>query len=240
VVRIRIGSREFAPRLVPTLLMLPVLALLLWLGTWQLERAGQKRALWASFERGGGAPLALPPAATPAPRYARVRASGHYLGARQFLIDNMTHDGAAGYRVLTPLEAADGQLLLVDRGWLPLGASRAQLPDVAVGAGPREVIGRVDELPQAGIRLEVAAEPGWPRRIAFPTFAALAAALGRPVYPQLLLLDPALPDGYVRAWQPPGLPPERHLGYAVQWYALALTLLVLYVIVNLRRLEAPA
>jgi surfeit locus 1 family protein len=51
----------------------------------------------------------------------------------------------------------------------------------------------------------------------------------------LVLLDPGEPDGYVRNWSAPGFPPMRHLGYAVQWFALALTLAVIYVVTNLRR-----
>jgi surfeit locus 1 family protein len=233
---IRVGSRVFAPRLVPTLVMLPLLALLVGLGTWQLERAAEKRALLVAFARGAAAPAALPPAAAAA-RYTRVAVGGHYLSDRQFLLDNMTHDGRVGYRVLTPLERADGTLVLVDRGWLPGGPSRAQLPEVAVGDAPREVSGRLDELPRAGVRLVAPAEGGWPRRVSFPTHAELEAALGRPLYPRLLLLDAAVADGYLRDWRPPGMPPERHVGYAVQWYALALTLVVIWVIVNLKRRE---
>ena len=52
---------------------------------------------------------------------------------------------------------------------------------------------------------------------------------------ELVLLDAAEPDGYVRNWAPPGFPPMRHIGYAVQWFGLALTLAVIYVVTNFRR-----
>ena len=65
--------------------------------------------------------------------------------------------------------------------------------------------------------------------------ATLEEAEGQPLYPQLILLDAAVADGYLRDWQPTGLSYERHLGYAVQWYALAATLAVLYVVVGLRK-----
>ncbi len=231
---LRLGSRVFAPRLLPTLAMLPLLALLLWLGSWQLERAAEKRVLLAAFAAGAAAPAAVP-LADSTPRYAHVTATGRYLSGRQFLLDNMTRDGVAGYRVLSPLERTDGTLLLVDRGWLPAGPARAVLPDVAVDETSRTVRGRLDELPRAGLRLAAAAEAGWPRRVGFPTRAQLESALGRPVFAQLLLLDAAEADGYRRDWQPTASGPERNLGYAVQWYALALTLLVLWVVVNLKR-----
>ena len=96
-----------------------------------------------------------------------------------------------------------------------------------------------DELPRAGISLAAAPEPGWPRRVSYPTHAALEAALGQPLYPGVLLLDPVAADGFRRDWQPAGMTPERHVGYAVQWFALSLTLLVLYVVVNLKPREMP-
>jgi surfeit locus 1 family protein len=237
---IPLGRREFAPGLVPTLLMLPVLALLLWLGTWQLHRAAEKQALWDGFARGTDVtvdlPAAPPSAALPA-RYSHVRVAGTYLPDRQILLDNMTiEERGAGYRVLTPLVCADGTVVLVDRGWVPLGRTRADLPDVRVGMESRVVTGRVDTLPRPGI--EPVAPPdgaGWPRVLGFPTMPQVERVLGRPVYPLIVLLDPALPDGFVRAWQPPGFPPERHVGYAVQWYALALTLVLIWFFVNLRK-----
>jgi surfeit locus 1 family protein len=112
-------------------------------------------------------------------------------------------------------------------------------PDVRVGGERRALSGRLDEWPRAGIKLAAGAEAGWPRRVSFPSLAELEGALGRGLYPKLLLMDPAVADGFVRDWQPSGMAPERHVGYAVQWYALALTLLVIWVVVNLRPGDAP-
>lgn len=232
------GRRRGALRLLPALLTLALLALLVSLGGWQLRRAGESRALLAAFDAVGAAPLpALPPAAAPGavPRYARVRLAGRYLPERQFLLDNVTHAGVAGYRVLTPFATDAGQTVLVDRGWVPLGASRAALPALTVGALPRVLGGRIDELPRAGIELAAPAASGWPRVLNFPRLEVLRAALGSSLYPRLVLLDPAEPDGFLRNWQPAGLAPERHLGYALQWYALALTLAVLFAVASLRR-----
>lgn len=237
--RLRLGSRDFAPRLVPTVAMLALGALCIALGQWQLGRAAEKRALAAEFARGDAAPVALPPAPDDR-RYARVALSGRYLADRQFLLDNMTHDGQAGYRVLTPLATEEGPLVLVDRGWLPVGASRAALPPVAVGTTPRRVTGRLDRLPRAGIRLAAVAEGGWPRRVSYPRFAELEAALGHPLYPAIVLLDPTAADGYLRDWQPPAPGPERHLGYALQWFAFAATLVACWFVVSLRLPETSA
>jgi len=209
------------------------------LGVWQLDRAAEKRALAAAFAAGDAAAVPVPSSGAPHPRYLRVEARGQFLPDRQFLLDNMTHGGQAGYRVLTPLLTLSGTVLLVDRGWLPSPPSRATLPDVAVDGAERSVRGRLDVLPRAGLHLAATPELGWPRRISYPTQAELEQALGRPVVAEVLLLESDEPNGFLRDWQPSGLTAERHLGYAFQWFALALTLAVLVVVSFLKSRESP-
>jgi surfeit locus 1 family protein len=156
------------------------------------------------------------------------------------LIDNMVNTGRAGYFVITPFALTGGGRVLVNRGWVPLGASRADRPAIAVAGDTRRVHGRADNLPSPGIQLGTKDRlaPPYPVVAAFPTHAELAQLLGESSWTKatdLVLLDPVEPDGYVRSWAPPGFPPMRHIGYAVQWFALALTLLVIYVVTNLRR-----
>lgn len=233
-------GRAFRPGLLPTLVMLPLLALLLWLGQWQLGRAGEKQALLDAYAAGGTAAQALPPPAA-ARRFQRVVATGHYRPDRQVLLDNQTHEGRAGYRVLTPLLLADGRALMVDRGWVPLpGNARDQLPDVAVADAPREVTGRLDEFRQAGFAPAPAAAPdvqdARPRVMNYPSGPGVAAATGLDVYPYVLLLDPAEPDGFLRVDAPTlSFGPERHLGYAVQWFGLAAALLILWAVAAFKR-----
>lgn len=237
--RLRLGRRVFAPG--PVALLLAALGLVLFtgLGRWQLQRAAEKRALIAEFARGDATTAQLASSLARVPRYQRVRVQGHYDPAHQILLDNITLDGRVGYYALTPLMRTDGTTVVVNRGWLPLGASRDVLPDLSVGAGPRELAGRMDEFPRAGISLPAAAGTGWPRVMNFPDAAAVAAQLGGRVHPQLLLLDAEAPDGFLREWRPPGFGPERHVGYAVQWFALAATTVVILLLLNLRPLDEP-
>jgi len=131
---------------------------------------------------------------------------------------------------------------MVDRGWVPLGGSREELPDVAVGSQPREVSGILDVLPVPGLRAGPAAAPGatgWPRVLLFPTAADVETTLGVAVESRIILLDAAAPDGFERQWRPAlGFGPERHLGYAIQWFAFAVLTAVLFVALNLRRVSA--
>jgi surfeit locus 1 family protein len=89
------------------------------------------------------------------------------------------------------------------------------------------------------VRVGPAASPGatsWPRVLLFPTEADVESALGVEVESRIILLDAGVPDGFERKWRPAlGFGPERHLGYAVQWFAFALVAIVMFVALNLKR-----
>lgn len=219
------------------------LALFIWLGFWQLGRADQKQALIDQYAKGQQTLVDITPRnAADLQRYQRASVSGRYDPAHQILLDNMpSHAGKPGYRVLTPFQTSAGWLL-VDRGWLPLGETRAQLPDIGVGTEPRTLIGTIDDLARAGI--ELAAPPvdpnaPWPRVLSFPKQTVLEQQLGHPLIAGRLLLDASQPDGYERAWEAHlGLNPERHVGYAVQWFAFAVAAVILFVITSFRTMKA--
>jgi surfeit locus 1 family protein len=242
-VTIRFGSRVFEPRAFTTLLALALVAALVALGRWQLHRADEKQALYTLFDLGKDATRVVDAATPRLPRYQHAQALGAYDSARQILIDNMSSaEGRAGYFVITPFALHGGGWILVNRGWVPVGASRAAKPAVAVPTEEREIRGRADELPQAGMQLgtRLPLAPPYPVVASFPTHTEIAALLGERAWApaaNLLLLDPSEPDGFLRQWQPPGFPPIRHIAYAVQWFALAAGLVVIYLATNLRRAE---
>ena len=242
--RLRIAGRVFAPRAWAVLVTAGALAAFVSLGWWQIGRGREKQALVESFTRGTQSSVELVDDVTvdELPRFQHVRALGRYDATRQILLDNMpSQAGRPGYRVLTPF-VRDGaaRLLLVDRGWVPLGRSRDELPRVNdVAADHRAVSGRLDDVPAPGVRVGQAGAPGdrrWPRVLNFPQPRDLEQALGQPVETRIVLLDPAAPDGYERVWRPAlNVGAERHLGYAVQWFSFAIVALVLFVVLSLRR-----
>ena len=237
----KLGSRIFAPRPFTTGVTLIVLVVLLSLGRWQLRRADEKRALFDEFDRGSDATRLIEGTTPPLVRYQHIEARGRYDSSRQVLIDNMSDsNGHAGYYVITPFALSGGGWLLVNRGWVPVGASRAERPSVPVSDQVRTVRGRADHLPAAGIQMgeRAALRPPYPIVANFPVYAELKALLNEPSWSaatEVLLLDAAEADGYVRRWQPPGFPPMRNLAYAVQWFGLALALAIIYGVTNLRR-----
>jgi surfeit locus 1 family protein len=229
-----------------TLLTLVVLAGLLSLGRWQLRRADEKRVLYEAFAAGGDATQTIVPATSPVPRYGHVEAHGHYDASRQVLIDNMVStDGRAGYYAITPFALDGGGWILVNRGWVPVGASRAQVPKIPVDSDERRIRGRADRLPAPGIQLSGRAPLAAPFPVvaSFPDHADIARLLNEETWTgaaEVILLDAQEPDGYVRNWSPPGFPPLRHIGYAVQWFALAAALVVIYFVTNTRKAAVHA
>ncbi len=205
------------------------------LGFWQLDRADYKRELHRAYEARSGDPVDVTAAAAAA-RFSAVAASGRYDGERQILIDNMVAEGRNGFFVITPLSLDDGTTVLVNRGWVAQDPARRHLPDVTVSAGLRRVEGFSGTLPVAGLELGAAATTtGWPRVAQFPGFADIERMLSRELRRPLILLAPDQPDGYRRQWRPAGMTAERHVGYAVQWFALAATAMILFLIIGFRK-----
>ncbi len=205
-------------------------------GYWQLGRAEAKRGLFENFDKYESAPVIehLPTNNEAIEqRYRYVSVSGRYDTAHQFLLDSMVHDGEVGYQVLTPLLSKSGAVL-VNRGWLPAGKDRSDLPNVGVSGEHRTISARIDRFQRPGIRLasEAASTQAWPRTVLFPTAEELTTHLGYPVANFQLLLDSRDADGYLRDWRPNIRGPETNLGYAIQWFSFIIASLVIYLVLN--------
>jgi surfeit locus 1 family protein len=242
---LRLGGRRFAPSLIATCLTVAACAAFARLGLWQWHKGVHARQEWTRFARGADRvqPLAGRRLAD-VPLFQRVSLEGRLDPDHQFLLDNRTARGNAGYEVLTPLERADdGPALLVDRGWVPFTGSRAQLPDISfTSPGGLELTGRSANLPSPGLAIGRAppdTSGSWPKVTSYPDMPQLERALGRPLEPRILLLDPHEPLGYLREWQPPGLPPLRYLSYAIQWWSFGGLAVVIWAVMSLRRGAPP-
>lgn len=223
--------KAFRPGLVPTLVVLALLPVLVGLGFWQLGRADQKRVLLNVYaEREVEPPLStgqlLNEAADPA--YRRVYLRGHFDGQHSLLLDSRIRDGHAGVELLQPFfDEASGQWWLVNRGWLPWPDRRrpvsVETPSQTLGLTAWVYIA-----PGASFLLRADAPDGdFPRLLNSADPAPLWEQLGRAGYAHELRLEPG-PASYRVDWPLVSLGPEKHMGYAVQWFALALALIALY------------
>jgi surfeit locus 1 family protein len=232
--------RGLAARLGFALLSIGAALLCVRLGFWQWQRGSAREAQAQHFAAGAATLVPLGSAAVATlPLYQHVSVAGTLDGAHQFLLDNRSLAGRAGYEVLTPLKRAPGATLLVDRGWVPFSGTRRVLPDVHLeGPGAATLTGVLADLPSAGLALGRAPPAGqWPKVTSFPDMKQLEAALGEPLEMRILWLDPQAPGGYVRDWHAPGMSPLRHFSYAIQWWCFAALALLTWTVVTVRGLR---
>jgi len=222
------------PSLLLTLLVIACVTLLFRLGTWQLSRSQYKRALQTQEQQAQAlAPLSAAELAQQSDltklRYRTVQFEGKLLPQYTILLDNKIKSGRVGYEVLVPARLTEQQLILVNLGWIPLGRSRAELPQINFNFNLTTIEGYLDfsyRNPLISSSLE-SNKVQWPLRMQQLDIELLQNLIGTNIYPMLVKLDKA-PASH-------GMSPERHLGYAVQWFALAATLAILFGMVMLRR-----
>ena len=240
------GNRVFG-----WLLALAVIALFARLGWWQLDRMHQKQAMLDAvqvvLQQRHAQPLAI--AAEPArrTRYDWSAGTGHFAQLPPVLLDNQMADGdgaaaGAGVRVYRVFQPDAGMPLLVELGWLPLPGDRT-LP-VVPALKLQQVQGLLVPPPSAGLAHGPAARQadGTLLTVSLSPDALRAPLRLQALAPRVLKLDPAqaLPasgPAYVRNLDilPNTLPPERHLGYAVQWFGLALAVFVTALVLTFRK-----
>jgi surfeit locus 1 family protein len=214
-----------------TALLLPAL---LFLGYWQLQRADEKALLASSWQaRAEQPPVALSeldPGSPQSITYVPVVLRGRFSAEKYFLLDNRIYGGRFGYEVLAlfELEASAGSVL-VNRGWLAGDASRLTLPAVPAVTDPVRISGHVYVAPGKPYLLsEQVLAPGWPKRIQAVEMSKLRSALGDlhggSMFPYPVRIDALQPGALTVDWQVINISPEKHRGYAFQWFTMAAVL----------------
>ena len=226
----------FAPRLVTTAAAVAMLALLLWLGHWQLRRADEKYQRQALFEqRLAEGPVTLTGSVPDATSllYRRVRARGTWVAEGQVYIDNRIREGRAGFDVVAPLRLEGrGEAVLVNRGWIARGPQYPAGPPVEVPAGVVEVAGLATRPPARVLELSPETVTGnvWQNL----SIERYAQRMRMELLPVVVLAEAPAP-GLARVEERPDTGVAKHIEYALTWFALAATVLVLWVALNLKR-----
>jgi Uncharacterized conserved protein len=235
-------KRHFRPPVWAWLLAAFGLAAFLALGFWQLQRAQEKKQLIRSFEAAAAQhprQLAAGAHQQPGLHFVAAQAQGVYLH-RQILLAGQSHGDDPGYDVLTPLRLDDGAVLLVNRGFVAGTPMSGSLPTPAIPDGRQQVHGLWRPLPKPALQLgptdSCHHQRPWPRLLTYPTDADLRCLYGAQLLPGELLLAPGVQGGFVRDWHPSfGVSPQRHYAYAAQWFTFAITLIVLFLVLNLKK-----
>ena len=218
------------------------IALFAWLGFWQLHRAAEKEALLAAFAGAReNAPVTLAqarrmPADGP---YPHVRLHGRYVPQHDYVLDDQVRNGHQGVIVFSPFTPDDGALgLLVNRGFMAKDESAKVPPIPAAPTGEVELTGLYAPTPGSGLRLGGNSLPGqanWPKLAIYVDTNEIGEDLGQRIDSRVILLDAEPASGFMREWTPQIIPPERHLGYAAQWFGFLVTTIVIFIVLHWRR-----
>jgi len=211
------------------------------LGRWQLHRAAEKQALLdqqAQLLADRSSKSLAELSRQSETRLAWVEGRGVFPDLPALLLDNQRRGDAVGVHVYRVFQPNGGRELLVDLGWLQLPPNRA-LPVLTPITGELAVSGLLTPPPASGIALGPAYVQSTAKQwlLTRIDLAALSQALHLDLAPRVLRLDPKLPIGYPRDLNllTNTLPPERHLGYAIQWFGLAFATLVTALLLSFRR-----
>jgi surfeit locus 1 family protein len=239
--QLRFGQRVFAPTVIPTVVFLLVLVALLSLGNWQMQRAGEKQALVDDKQaRQAAPPLGLGGEVVDEQldRFRPAFVRGEYQVGQQWLLDNRLYQGQAGYHVFSLFRLDDGSQMLVNRGWVSVGATREFLPDLPLPKGRVELNGHLDRPESVGLVMGEPPLDSIERKVLLQSLdvGALGKARNLRLKPLTLVLDEGQAGSLQYDWVPvETISPEKHVGYAVQWFALAVALVIIYLGVNTRR-----
>lgn len=209
------------------------------LGNWQGRRAEEKLELARRLDDAQrSALLSIPPARVDPAGFEqrRVSARGRYVARATIFLDNKVLNGRAGYHVLTPLKIEGGDMhVLVDRGWIASG-DRRELPPVRT-PDELQLVEGVAVVP-SGRFIELAPEAGAGPLRQNLVIAREEKRLGLVLQPLVIEQTSDAQDGLARVRQAPDSGVAMHQSYAMQWYSLALLAVVLYVVLNLKRIDA--
>ena len=241
----------FRPNIWMTLATLAAMALCIKAGLWQYNKAELKQSLQTQLN----ARLAEPPTALTDNliadkliagkildlenlRYRRVKFTGIYDTRFQVLLDNQVENTVAGYHVFTPMQVEGSQVyVLVNRGWIK-GSSDRKPPVVTAPQGKQEIEGDIG-LPAAKfftLETPPAEDGNWQLVWQNLDMQRYIKSVPFAVQPFVVRLDAkSKAGGFVRNWPAPGERVNMHLGYAYQWFGFALTLLVIYIVLNVKK-----
>lgn len=220
------------------LLTLCAIGLFTRLGIWQIQRAQEKQQAITAFDKQAANPVFNWSTTTKNPeQYQSLSARGEYL-SQVFFLDNQHHDHKFGYDVILSLLQENGEVVLVDRGWVAIESrDKEALPQISIPEGNIEITGTAYYPSKKGLVLGEPLEKVADNIAIVETqdVTIFSKFLHKSVYPFIIRESENSAGSYVRDWKIVSMPPARHYGYAVQWFGLALVTLIIFISLNLKK-----
>lgn len=232
---------------------LVLLAILIRLGFWQLDRAEEKRQLLSFIEHQQSLPaLSFSEAVLNETgstedgaqlAYRQIRLRGEFDRSHYWLIDNKVFRGKVGYEVVAPFYATSGEVVLVNRGWVAAPSRREVLPGVSFPESEIEIRGRFIPVSNNKMVRNISSsnlEGQWPVRIQQLSIVEAQQALNSEnlvstsLPQEILQLSPNDPSALEMVWRDVNVSASKHQGYAAQWFSMAVVLVIALIIANIR------
>ncbi|MGY8895658.1 MAG: SURF1 family protein [Gammaproteobacteria bacterium] len=213
--------------ILPGILITFTFAGLVSLGFWQLDRADEKQAIVNAIVLAQSSPAKpLEPENINSKEHYKVLLNGYFDSDKQFIYDNQIVKSNAGYYVLTPFILNNNSAILVNRGFVPWYGKRDKLIDIVIDSHPRTIeVGLIK--PQKRIQLKKQdVDTSFPILIQSLDLDQFSLLSGYQFVPMLAQLDINASNGFFRQWKPFYGSVDKHLGYALQWFLMALVLLI--------------
>ena len=218
------------------------------LGVWQLDRADQKREIDNGVRQAQAKqPLDLNAVINSGGRndfkkesYRSALMTGHYDGQRQYLLDNRTHKGRAGFHVLSVflLDNTSNKAILINRGWIPYKGTRDNIPDISITEDTITLGGVLKQQARAIVLKDsshVDVKSTFSKLVQSIQLTELAKTLELDLLPVVIELDKEDKTGFIRDWQPYYGSIDKHNAYALQWFSFAGILLFLFFKLNTKK-----
>jgi surfeit locus 1 family protein len=244
LISLNIASYHFNPGVISSFVTIGLLYIMMSLGFWQSDRAEFKDTLQQKIvERKKLSPVGFDelPGSSEKRRYLPVKFIGEFDSQHSFLLDNITLNGRVGYHVFTPVKINEFKTILVNRGFVPQGKTRAQLPEINSPIGEIKLQGLLDFTPSRTLLLaeDVQETSRWPVVLQYIDLTEISQLLGYELYDMVLWLNPnkAGQDTGSFEYDLPvlNLNAAKNSGYAFQWFAMSLALFIIYIVVNTKR-----
>lgn len=235
-VLIQFKNYGFEPSLFPTLIVMFLFPLLIYLGFWQIHRGALKNNIQKIFcQRSLSIPLDLN-------RNEQIDLSknffpgimhGHFDNQHTFLLENKIYLHKVGYEVLTPfILKGSHEAILVNRGWIPQMTDRKKTPTIPFLKNELSIQGLI-VFPNKTFSFKQKDIPVWPKKIQTinPYFLKK-----NHFQPFIVIINTKKSYSFIPLWQPVSLQANRHYAYAFQWFGLSLTLFIAFFSTHIRRL----
>lgn len=228
---------RFEPRLWAIVSTIISVIIFIELGKWQLSRAEEKKAQYEQLEQYAKQPAVTLPGILVKLKdfqYREVEVSGEYLPEYTIYLDNKIYQGRAGYHVITPLKISNSALhVVINRGWVAIGNDRSALPPVVEVKGELKLVGIAASPETKTLDLSDKVVEGqiWDNF----NLQRYQEVTGLAMQPLMLLQKSEEKDGLIRDWSKPDSGASKNIGYAVQWFSLAATAVIIFIVLNVKR-----